>query len=108
MLLSIQLSCCIFLMRWTKQFAAAWRTKTVGTAGKKRTPQMVPRRATEVELDINLFSSSQVMRDGAEPEGIRQPCHPDLTASSKAGMLAPAYASSSLHTVAPLGRPTQS
>ncbi len=30
---------------------------------------MVPRRANEVELDINLFSSSQIMRDGAEPEG---------------------------------------
>ena len=47
------------------------RCKTVGCAasGQKRTPQLVPRRAVEVELDINLFSSSQLIRDGAETEG---------------------------------------
>ena len=50
----------------------AWRELTwgvVSASGKKRTPQMVPRRADEVELDINLFSSSQLIRDGIEPEG---------------------------------------
>ena len=66
---------------------AAWRCGSTCTAGKKRTPQMVPRRATEVELDINLFSSSQIMRDGMEPEGVLQLCHPGLTGGIKAGLL---------------------
>ncbi len=48
---------------------------------------MVPRRANEVELDINLFSSSQIMRDGAEPEGAWPLREPALATSIVAGML---------------------
>ena len=48
---------------------------------------MVPRRANEVELDINLFSSSQVMRDGAEPEGAWLLRNPGLATGISAAML---------------------